>query len=105
MLKRGLLVLVLASLFTGALFVVGQEPPERKSSYSPVVITEPFAKVMARMKGEKAAVMARQRALLAERYDLANRPAEGAKMTGASRYRKACAPSSRRASVGTASPR
>ena len=81
MFKRSLVVLLAVSLCAGAAFVVAQEkPPERKTSYAPVVMTEPFAAVMARMKGEKAAVMARQRALLAERYDLADRPAPGATM-------------------------
>ncbi|HEX6083001.1 MAG TPA: cytochrome B6 [Thermoanaerobaculia bacterium] len=79
--KRALVILIAVSLCAGAALVMAQEKsPERKTSYSPVVTTEPFAAVMARMKGEKAAVMARQRALLAERYDLADRPAPGATM-------------------------
>jgi cytochrome c peroxidase len=60
-----------------------REPPppsERKSSFSPVVINEPFDAVMRRMAGEKDGVMARQRGLLAERYDLSNRPAGDATM-------------------------
>ena len=81
MFKRGPLVFALASFVAAGFFVVAQEkPPERKTSYAPVAGEEPFARVMARMKGEKAGVMARQRALLAERYDLANRPAAGATM-------------------------
>lgn len=53
-----------------------------RSSYSPVVIKEPFAKTMARMKNAKAEVMQRQMDLLNERYDLSNRPAEGVMMSG-----------------------
>ena len=53
-----------------------------KSSYSPVVIKEPFAKTMARMKAAKAEVMQRQMDLLNERYDLSNRPAKDVMMSG-----------------------
>lgn len=53
-----------------------------KSSYSPVVIQEPFAKTMANMKAAKAEVMKRQMDLLNERYDLSDRPAEGVMMSG-----------------------
>ncbi|MBW8307170.1 MAG: hypothetical protein K0M46_10175 [Thiobacillus sp.] len=55
---------------------------EKKSSYSPVVIKEEFAAVMARLKGEKPAVMGRQQALLETRYDLSNKPAQGVNMSG-----------------------
>ena len=57
-----------------------QEPPRRKSSFSPVVPQEDFASVMRRMSGAKAEVMARHKSLLAERYDLGNRPAGDATM-------------------------
>lgn len=53
----------------------------RGSSYLPVDITEPFAQIMARLSDAKPAVMERQRALLAERYDLSDRPARGVTMT------------------------
>ena len=53
-----------------------------KSSYSPVVIKEPFAKTMARMKAAKPEVMERQMDLLNERYDLSDRPAKGVTMSG-----------------------
>lgn len=51
------------------------------SSYSPVVITEPFAKTMAKMKEAKPKVMERQMKLLNERYDLSDRPAKGITMS------------------------
>jgi cytochrome c peroxidase len=54
--------------------------PAKKSSYAPVVDTESFATVRNRMSEAKAGVMKRQANLLAERYDLSNRPATGAVM-------------------------
>ncbi len=53
----------------------------RPSSYMPVVVTDDFATVMAKMKSAKAEVMKRQRDLLAARYDLASRAASGVTMT------------------------
>jgi cytochrome c peroxidase len=52
------------------------------SSYSPVVMKEPFSKTVTRMKNAKEGVMQRQMDLLNERYDLSNRPAEGVMMSG-----------------------
>ena len=51
---------------------------EKKTSYSPVVLTESFAAVMQRMTAAKPGIMSRQKALLEQRYDLADRPAPGA---------------------------
>jgi len=59
-----------------------------RTSYSPVVIKEAFAKTMARMKNAKAEVMQRQMDLLNERYDLSNRPAEGQMMSGGTKAPK-----------------
>ena len=53
----------------------------RPSSYAPVDIHEAFATTMNRMAGAKADIMARQMALLAERYDLSDRPAPGVTMS------------------------
>lgn len=58
-----------------------QEPAPKGSSYAPVDIKENFADTMARMKKDKPAVMKRQMDLLAERYDLSNRPAKGVTMS------------------------
>src|ERR1022692_1854902 len=69
-------ILVLAS---GAL--LAQEPAKKSSSYSPVVISEDFASVMARMSAAKAGIMQRQKTLLEERYDLSQRPAAGVIMS------------------------
>ncbi|WP_200953908.1 hypothetical protein [Massilia sp. Root351] len=49
-------------------------PPERPTSYMKVDITEDFGATLARMRAARAALMQRQRELLAQRYDLANRP-------------------------------
>lgn len=51
------------------------------SSYAPVVSKEPFPAVMARMSKAKAAVMAKQMALLKARYDLSDRAAKGVTMS------------------------
>ncbi len=50
------------------------------SSYAPVVMHEEFAKTVARMEAEKPAIERRQGALLLERYDLSDRPAQGVTM-------------------------
>ena len=54
--------------------------PAKKSSYMPVVDAESFSAVRTRMSEAKPGVMKRQADLLAERYDLSNRPATGAVM-------------------------
>ena len=54
--------------------------PAQKSSYLPVVDKESFSVVRDRMSAAKPGVMKRQADLLAERYDLSNRPAKGAVM-------------------------
>jgi len=59
----------------------GQDSPDKKaSSYMPVVITEPFDKIVERMKAAKAGIEAEHQKLLEERYDLSDRPAEGVTM-------------------------
>jgi len=58
-----------------------QESGKKPSSYSPVVITEDFASIMARMKAAKPEVMKRQMDLLNARYDLANRPVQRVTMS------------------------
>ncbi len=49
-------------------------PAERPTSYMKVDITEDFSVTLARMRAAREGLMQRQRALLAQRYDLANRP-------------------------------
>src|ERR1700730_707216 len=54
--------------------------PAQKSSYLPVVDKESFSGGRNRMSEAKPGIMKRQADLLAERYDLSNRPAAGAVM-------------------------
>jgi cytochrome c peroxidase len=61
--------------------LLAQEAAKVTSSYSPVVIQEDFASIMARMSAAKPAIMQRQMALLEERYDLSDRPAHGVTMS------------------------
>ena len=58
------------------------------TSYAPVATTKDFKSVMADMKAEKSAIMKRQMALLAERYDLKNMPARDVKMSGGKAVQK-----------------
>ena len=52
--------------------------PRGLTSYMPVAITESFASLMARLSAEKPAVEQAHNALLSERYDLSDRPAQDA---------------------------
>lgn len=70
-----------ASAQAGALAIGLLAPGDSRTSYAPVAIEEPFATILSRLRAEKPAVMGRQMALLAERYDLASRPARGVAMT------------------------
>lgn len=65
-------VVTLSTLFA-------KDPPP--SSYSPVVSKEPFEKVKTRMTAEKPDIQQRQQELLSQRYDLADRAADGIAMS------------------------
>src|SRR6266481_1139300 len=54
--------------------------PRGLTSYMPVAITETFASLMGRLSAEKPAVEQAHSALLNERYDLSDRPAQGVTM-------------------------
>lgn len=58
---------------------VAQEKP---SSFAPVTGTGEFKAVMSKMEAEKPAILKKHADLLAERYDLADRPAKGVTMSG-----------------------
>jgi cytochrome c peroxidase len=75
-LKTTLIILIVAFAFTCAISAIAKQ-----SSYSPVVITEDFDSIMARMKAAKPEVMKRHMDLLQERYDLLDNPAEGVTMS------------------------
>jgi len=75
----------MAALFVTSLLVplhhAQGEPASKASSYAPVVITEDFKDTVKRMGDAKPGLMRRQADLLAERYDLANRPTPGVTMS------------------------
>jgi cytochrome c peroxidase len=75
----------LISLLSLAILIAGSaaraEDPSKKSSYAPVDVQEGIAATIKRMKAAKPEVMKRQSSLLAERYELANRPALGVTMS------------------------
>jgi cytochrome c peroxidase len=78
----GALLVICATVLLVFRVVDAQDAGRGQSSYAPVDIKEDFATIMARMKAAKAEVMQRQLALLAERYDVSNRPAaDGTKMS------------------------
>jgi len=72
-------------LMSFAILIAGSaayaEDLNKNSSYAPVDLQEGIAATIKRMKAAKPAVMKRQSSLLAERYDLGNRPAPGVTMS------------------------
>ncbi len=72
--------LVLAGLLLMFSRADAQQAERGQSSYMPVDITEPFASIMARLSAAKPAVEQEHNALLNERYDLGDRPAQGVTM-------------------------
>ena len=56
---------------------------KRPTSYAPVVITESFSEIKARMEAAKPKITERHQALLKARYDLSDRAADGVVMSGA----------------------
>jgi len=55
---------------------------EKPTSYAPIAITKDFDETMSQMKAAKSDVMQKQKALLAERYDMSDNPADGVTMSG-----------------------
>src|SRR4051812_28392538 len=74
-------IIFAVGLLTAAGVLLAQDPDKKPSSYLPVVIPEPFAAVMARMKAAKPELARKHLALLEERYDLSNQPANGVTMS------------------------
>ena len=79
--KHRLGLVVISVMVLIALGVIYAQESEKRSSYSPVVIQEDFATILARMKAAKPEVMKRHMDLLNERYDLSNRSAAGVTMS------------------------
>jgi len=71
---------VIAIIAIGA-FSYARDVMPRTSSYAPVVITEDFDSIVARMKKAKAEIVKRQMDLLGQRYDLSNNPVKTVKMS------------------------
>ena len=71
---------VLAVLGLGLVASFAQQPDKKPSSYTSVV-EDKLEDVIARMQKEKPSIMNRQKELLAERYDLGDRPAQGVTMS------------------------
>jgi cytochrome c peroxidase len=79
--KTASTILALAGCAAIAWHTYAQQPESRgKSSYMPVDITESFASLMARLSAAKPGVEQQHNALLNERYDLSDRPAQGVTM-------------------------
>jgi cytochrome c peroxidase len=73
-----------ASVFAATLafaYVAGADPLPPDTTYRPLP-TVPFEVVKKNDETAKPKVMARQRSLLEQRYDLSNRPMQGIKMSG-----------------------
>jgi len=79
--NRWTVLLILVVVFIALGVIYAQESGKKVSSYSPVVIQEDFARIVARMKAAKPEVMKRQMDLLNKRYDLNNRSAAGVTMS------------------------
>ena len=78
--RCGLLVFALG-VGSGVQAQPAPDPVSPASSYAAVKIEEPFDVIMRRLERAKPEIMQSHREFLAERYDLANRPAGGATMT------------------------
>jgi cytochrome c peroxidase len=74
-------VIIAAAVIIVLAFIYAKASHAKESSYAPVVITEDFDSIVARMKTAKPAVMKRQMDLLKERYDLSDKPAEAVSMS------------------------
>jgi len=59
-----------------------QDNGKKPSSYAPVDIHESFSAIQSRMTAAKPEIMKRHMALLEQRYDLSNHPAQGVTMSG-----------------------
>src|SRR5258708_4042783 len=70
-----------ASLIASIPAVLSQDHNNRVSSYMPVDIHESFTSILARMSAAKPDIMRRHTAVIEERYDLSNRPAQGVTMS------------------------
>ena len=75
---RNVLLVAIVAISVYCVVDADDTPP---TSYAPIVMSESFEDVMTRMSAAKDEVMARQMALLEERYDLGDRPMAGVTMS------------------------
>ena len=74
-------ILAIAAALVGVNLAHGQQQQRGETSYAPVDIKETFASIMARMTAAKPGIEKEHTALLNERYDLSDRPAQGVTMS------------------------
>jgi cytochrome c peroxidase len=77
---RRCIIVSLAGLLLAVSCAFAQQGERGQSSYMPVDIAESFASLMARLSAAKPGVEQEHNALLNERYDLGDRPAQGVTM-------------------------
>src|SRR5260370_12665180 len=80
LMKRIWLLFVIAGLFVFLNLAYAQQEQRGQTSYMKVDSTESFASLMARMTAAKPGIENEHGALLNERYDLSDRPAQGGTM-------------------------
>ena len=73
-------ILSLTGLVLAFGYAAAQQADRGQSSYMPVDITESFEQIFARMTAAKPGIEQAHTALLNERYDLSDRPAQGVTM-------------------------
>ncbi len=74
-------MLAIAGVLVGVHLAYGRQQQRGETSYAPVDIKQKFASIMARMTAAKPGIEKEHTALLNERYDLSNRPAQGVTMS------------------------
>jgi cytochrome c peroxidase len=79
---------LIAAILISAHAVRSQDNGATASSYAPVDIHESFSKIMSRMTAAKPEIMKRHMSLLEQRYDLSDRPAQGATMSKGKRLQE-----------------
>jgi cytochrome c peroxidase len=77
---KRLIILAVTGLVLALGYAAAQQGERGQTSYMPVDITESFASLMARLSAAKPSVEQEHNALLNERYDLSDRPAQGVTM-------------------------
>src|ERR1700682_2509341 len=80
LMKRIWILFVIAGLLVCLDLVYAQQEQRGQTSYMKVDSTESFASFMARVTAEKPGIEKEHNAVLNERYDLSDRPAQGVTM-------------------------